>query len=528
MQQEAKAQRVHLYGQEIDLLGPSWRDASGSGFNAGLPLLIQEASLVLLAPGVSTFSRARAHWRTSGGPRPLRSHQYVLGFPWLSGNDRSTVEDANFSVLKTLEVCSLRHELSKPFLFEHPEQLGAVNDFIPASVWDFDELKHLLLLEGVHTAAFFQCQWGAPSSKPTRFLWYSVPLLGAALHSGAPQLTAEGRYRGPLPALCGHRHARRLLGKSEDNRWNTSSAAYPLPMCRWLAQNFLRLCRVDGGVDASVLGRRDRESDDDDISEDSDASVATECVSDCFDISSLRLASPSGPLPRVDQDSDAEKFAAKLLKSGKVTVEEFEALCGLLPSDPENRATSGELTSKSFISGLYQRGGIVGLHAHLHSHPWATALLCAILRSAFPGVPFTSVVVSRNRQVLPHRDSQNGSGSWNLLVPASRFSGGGIWQECDSGEDSMEYEGEVHWGKTLPVAERPQMLDPHRLHATMSWKGVRTVVIGFSIRAPGKATRQMKDTWRRVSGLRDVTQTDEAVANSSGLPLQLLERKAGW
>ena len=76
MQQEAKAQRVHLYGQEIDLLGTSWRDASGSGFNAGLLLLIQEASLVLLAPGVSTFSRARAHWRTSGGPRPLRS-QYV-------------------------------------------------------------------------------------------------------------------------------------------------------------------------------------------------------------------------------------------------------------------------------------------------------------------------------------------------------------------------------------------------------------------------------------------------------------------
>ena len=526
MQQEARAQRVRLYGQEIDLLGTSWKDASGSGFSAGLQLLIQEASMVLLAPGVSTFSRARAHWRTSGGPRPLRSHQYVLGFPWLSGKERSTVEDANFLVLKTLEICSLRHELSKPFLFEHPEQLGAVNDFIPASVWDLDELKHLLLLEGVRTAAFFQCQWGAPSSKPTRFLWYLVPLLGAALHPGAPLLTSEGRYSGPLPASCGHRHARRLLGKSDDNCWRTSSAAYPLPMCRWLAQNMLRLCRVDGGVDASVSGHRSREVETDN-SEDSDASVETEGVNAGFDISSLRLSPPTGPLPRVDGESDAEKFAAKLLKSGKVTREEFEALCGLLPTDPENRATSGELTSKTFISGLYQRGGIVGLHTHLHSHPWATALLCAILRAAFPGEPFTSVVVSRNRQVLPHRDSQNGSGSWNLLVPASRFTGGGIWQECGGGEESMEYEGEIHWGKTLPVAEGPQRLDPHRLHATMSWKGVRTVVIGFSIRAPGKASRQMKDAWKRVSGLRDAMQTDEAVTSSSGLPLQLLERKAG-
>ena len=263
-------------------------------------------------------------------------------------------------VLKTLEICSLRHELSKPFLFEHPEQLGAVNDFIPASVWDLDELKHLLLLEGVRTAAFFQCQWGAPSSKPTRFLWYLVPLLGAALHPGAPLLTSEGRYSGPLPASCGHRHARRLLGKSDDNCWHTSSAAYPLPMCRWLAQNMLRLCRVDGGVDASVSGHRSREVETDN-SEDSDASVDTEGVNAGFDISSLRLSPPTGPLPRVDGESDAEKFAAKLLKSGKVTMEEFEALCGLLPTDPENRATSGELTSKTFISGLYQRGGIVGL-----------------------------------------------------------------------------------------------------------------------------------------------------------------------
>ncbi|CAE7243614.1 unnamed protein product [Symbiodinium microadriaticum] len=238
--------------------------------------------------------------------------------------------------------------------------------------------------------------------------------------------------------------------------------------------------------------------------EDSDASADDEISAANFDLSSLQLEMP-GPLPQVNQESDAERFAARLLKRGRATTAEFETLCGLLPADPESRATAGELTSKTFMSGLYQQGGIIGLRAHVASHPWTTALLCSILRAACPGPTFTSVVISRNRQVLPHRDSQNGFNTWNILVPASRFSGGGVWQECEDGADPMEYEGTVHWGKILPVASGPQLLDPRRLHATLSWKGIRTVVIG----------------------LAEATQTDEALGAGHQPPLQLLERAAG-
>ena len=172
-----------------------------------------------MAPGVNTFSRAKAHWRTSGGPRPLRSLQYVLGFPWLSDKDRSTVEEANFTVFKSFEICCIRNDFLKPFLLEHPEQLGVVNDFVPASIWDFDEFKQLLLRDGVQTAAFFQCQWEAASSKPTRFVWGSTDFTDATLFAGVPQLDAHSRYRGPLPPSCGHRHEVRLLGKDSANTW---------------------------------------------------------------------------------------------------------------------------------------------------------------------------------------------------------------------------------------------------------------------------------------------------------------------
>ena len=39
----------------------------------------------------------------------------------------------------------------------------------------------------------------------------------------------------------------------------------------------------------------------------------------------------------------------------------------------------GTLVAKH-MRGFYQQGGIIGLHAHVASQPWTTALLCSILR----------------------------------------------------------------------------------------------------------------------------------------------------
>jgi hypothetical protein len=52
--------------------------------------------VLLVSPPCNTFSRARHHFR-QGGPRPLRSATWPMGFPWLRVTDQETVQTANFS-----------------------------------------------------------------------------------------------------------------------------------------------------------------------------------------------------------------------------------------------------------------------------------------------------------------------------------------------------------------------------------------------------------------------------------------------
>ena len=51
--------------------------------------------VLLVSPPCNTFSRARHHFK-HGGPRPLRSAAWPLGFPWLRMTDQETVQTANF------------------------------------------------------------------------------------------------------------------------------------------------------------------------------------------------------------------------------------------------------------------------------------------------------------------------------------------------------------------------------------------------------------------------------------------------
>ena len=48
---------------------------------------------VIATPPCSTYSRARHFYEVSPGPRPIRSRQYPLGFPWLSQSNRRKAEE---------------------------------------------------------------------------------------------------------------------------------------------------------------------------------------------------------------------------------------------------------------------------------------------------------------------------------------------------------------------------------------------------------------------------------------------------
>ena len=206
----------------------------------------REFDFVLITPPCSTFSRARH----SGAPGPpaVRSRLYPLGYPWLFGRHKRQVETANLFIDIMCQGFTSASAAGVFWLGEHPEDLGmGANGEVPASIWSLPEV---IGLPDIHTAAIFQCPFGAISSKPTRLIsnWeLQEPITmeegapTAGVFRGWPKFDKKFRYMRPLPRSCGHLHPP-LLGKSERGEFRTAAAAaYPPKMCFWLAkQIFLR------------------------------------------------------------------------------------------------------------------------------------------------------------------------------------------------------------------------------------------------------------------------------------------------
>ena len=81
------------------------------------------------------------------------------------------------------------------FLGEHPEDLGGLHS--PASIWKLPDLRNAAeKLEGMQSIALHQCNWGAPTPKPTRLLT-DLPLHASFLYRQWPQLDGHGRLPRP-------------------------------------------------------------------------------------------------------------------------------------------------------------------------------------------------------------------------------------------------------------------------------------------------------------------------------------------
>ena len=195
-----------------------------------------EWDVVLLTPPCNTFSRARCN-RNSPGPGQLRNFQHPWGFPWLTGDNWQLLQDHNFLTLQCFKTIDKCYAVGTDFLFEHPEDLGLTESGeTPASVWQLEQMQALVTMRGATTFAVYQCQFGAQSPKPTRFMT-SLQKAKSLPAQGLPTFDSKRHYLGPLPRSCTHKyHVKKLIGK-EAGKWRTAdSAAYPPPLCKWLAQ----------------------------------------------------------------------------------------------------------------------------------------------------------------------------------------------------------------------------------------------------------------------------------------------------
>eukprot|EP00434_Breviolum_minutum_P010462 symbB.v1.2.009227.t1/scaffold582.1/size184522/13 len=88
--------------------------------------------------------------RPSKTPRPIRSRQFPLGFPWLTTSNRQKAEEGTALACKMWELFDIAREIGSHFLGEFPEDLGATSTGVPASIWQMDAFFSLLANPGQH------------------------------------------------------------------------------------------------------------------------------------------------------------------------------------------------------------------------------------------------------------------------------------------------------------------------------------------------------------------------------------------
>ena len=193
---------------------------------------------LIVSPPCNTFSRARFQNRHHPGPKPLRTRTWPRGFPWLSHANKLKVEEANTFVDRCIQACHIVADTGGHFILEHPEDLGSVEGELPGSIWQWPEVLELIPCCNAISFAVHQCQFGAPTPKPTRFMT-NMEVTDKRCFMSLPKFDRLGFYKGPLPRTCGHIHKKKLIGKT-DSHWNTApSAAYPAQFCKFIADLFL-------------------------------------------------------------------------------------------------------------------------------------------------------------------------------------------------------------------------------------------------------------------------------------------------
>jgi hypothetical protein len=223
---------------EVDLVRGEDQDVLDESFWCELLRFLRDFRpfCIIATPPCSTYSRARHLYKRIPGPRPIRSREHPDGFPWLNAKKLQQAAQGTAFADKTWELADLAYELDAAFLSEFPEDLGKTDTGVPASLWQMQKFSDCLARKNMKTFALFQCEFGAQTPKPTRFLSDLDHFIGN-FYLGAPEFYDDWSYKGPLPRVCPHPGAHQpLIGTDHEGKWKTGPAAhYPGPLCNFLA-----------------------------------------------------------------------------------------------------------------------------------------------------------------------------------------------------------------------------------------------------------------------------------------------------
>ena len=184
--------RIELQLHEIDIERSKEHDLRKQELWDNVHELLRQGGwFLIVSPPCNTFSRARFQWRKYPGPRPVRNRTWPKGFPWLSNENAKIVAEANEFIFQCLNACTVAVQCDGWYFWEHPEDLGLVQDEVPGSIWQWTEVHELLAMSAGTTFAIHQCHFGAITPKPTR-LMCNVKVVDKRCFFGLPRFVTAG------------------------------------------------------------------------------------------------------------------------------------------------------------------------------------------------------------------------------------------------------------------------------------------------------------------------------------------------
>ena len=146
--------------------------------------------------------------------------------------------------------------------------------------------------------------------------------------------------------------------------------------------------------------------------------------------------------------------------------------------------------SAYLMFGMYSHGGVVGVTRVSHQFPWLTQVLTRVVKLTQPEHSFTTIAISCNVAVEPHRDSWNARQVPNLVIPLQYpEKGGEVWVAKPPGPNQVGHSLLCNGKETagsLQSLKKAFLIDPHMWHASMPWSGTRTLMVAFALQAVHK------------------------------------------
>ena len=220
---------------------------------------------------------------------------------------------------------------------------------------------------------------------------------------------------------------------------------------------------AEGGTAVLTPHNESSSSDGTSISSSREHKLSMDSDLHSFNFEPRSIATPA-------QLSPAESLALGCLRAGKCDSHDFIALSNLLPGEAPARSGKPVGDERSFTTGAYCHGPMVGLRHNCKAFKFSTMLLTACARVAFKDLDFTTVGLFKNIKTTRHRDRNNLRNTLNGVVALSTFKGGGVRLHRPDGSEDLQ------------VNAGPITFDASLEHETLEWlDGPRLVLVVFSV-----------------------------------------------